>query len=165
MKRRFFILSTIAITGGALALLPNLKASDLTVENWLIIQQIQNILLPKNNNAPSADEFGATNYLILASKHSSFNKDDLDFLKRGAEELIRREKKFLLLSISKQENALKKFSETRFGENWISLLLFYTIEALVSDPIYGGNKNELGWKWLGHNSGKPRPQVKYAELT
>ena len=165
MKRRVFIFSSISVVGTALDILPDLKNSNIKMKNWLIIQQVQNILFPKNNNALGADEFGATNYLILVSKHSSFNKDDLKFLIRGSEELINREKKFLSLKFQDQEKVIKSFSKTRFGENWLSLLLFYTIEALVSDPIYGGNKSESGWKWLGHNAGKPRPKLKYVELT
>ena len=43
------------------------------------------------------------------------------------------------------------------GENWLSTLLLYIFEALLTDPVYGGNPNGIGWKWLGHNPGLPRP--------
>jgi hypothetical protein len=127
MKRRVFIVSIITIAGTALTILPNIKQSDIKIENWLVIQQVQNILFPQNDNAPSADEFGATNYLMLVSQHSSFNKGDLEFLKKGANELVKREKNFLSLKFQEQEKVIKSFSQTRFGENWLSLLLFYTI--------------------------------------
>ena len=46
---------------------------------------------------------------------------------------------------------------TTEGENWVSTLLFYICEALLTDPIYGGNPNGIGWAWLAHQPGFPRP--------
>jgi gluconate 2-dehydrogenase gamma chain len=161
MKRRTFIFFTIAL--GSVSV-PFFAKQQLTVDSWSIIQQTQNILFPKQKDAPSADEFDATIYLMNVSKHPTFNSTDLKFLDHGAKELIRREKNFLKQDTKQQNQSIENFSKTTFGENWLSLLLFYTIEALVSDPIYGGNKNELGWKWLRHNAGLPRPKVKYGQL-
>ena len=42
---------------------------------------------------------------------------------------------------------------------WLSTLITYTLEALLSDPLYGGNTNGIGWKWLGHDPGNPRPSA------
>ena len=33
----------------------------------------------------------------------------------------------------------------------------YIFEALLSDPVYGGNPEGIGWRWLGHRPGFPRP--------
>lgn len=52
---------------------------------------------------------------------------------------------------------LKKISQSRAGENWLSLLLYYLLESLTLDPIYGGNTDGMGWQWLGHQAGFPRP--------
>jgi gluconate 2-dehydrogenase gamma chain len=46
---------------------------------------------------------------------------------------------------------------TRWGRAWLSLLLYYIFEALLSDPVYGGNPGEIGWRWLEHQPGFPRP--------
>jgi gluconate 2-dehydrogenase gamma chain len=43
------------------------------------------------------------------------------------------------------------------GKQWISTILRYILEALLTDPIYGGNPNAIGWKWLDHQPGFPRP--------
>ena len=39
-------------------------------------------------------------------------------------------------------------------------------EALLLDPLYGGNKEEKGWKWLNHTPGFPRPteELRYEVL-
>jgi len=36
-------------------------------------------------------------------------------------------------------------------------VLGYIFEALLVDPVYGGNPNGIGWKWLEHQPGLPRP--------
>jgi len=161
MKRRTFIYTALI---SSTVQVPFLSSKQLIIDSWNVIYQTQEVLFPKQKDAPSASEFGATIYLKNASTHHSFNPDDLRFLNDGAIELLRIEKNFLTQTSEEKNKTLQEFSKTTFGENWLSLLLFYTIEALVSDPIYGGNKNRLGWKWLKHNAGIPRPKVRYAKL-
>ena len=36
-----------------------------------------------------------------------------------------------------------------------------TMEGMFSDPIYGSNIKESGWKALGAYGGFPRPKTKY----
>jgi len=36
-------------------------------------------------------------------------------------------------------------------------MMSYLIEALLSDPVYGGNKDQKGWLWLEHIPGFPTP--------
>jgi len=45
-------------------------------------------------------------------------------------------------------------------------LLTYLLEALLADPVYAGNPNGIGWKWLQHQPGFPRPtkNKKYFKL-
>jgi gluconate 2-dehydrogenase gamma chain len=164
VQRRSFILSAIVISS-AWALKKDTPEVIMPIEQWHLIKKVQNILLPKQNGAPGADEFGATNYLINVMGHPSFNVEDSKFILRGAKELLEREKHFVSLSIGEQEKALEAFAQTQFGENWLAYVLFYTLEALLSDPIYGGNIDEIGWKWLGHNTGKPRPTVQFGAIT
>ena len=33
------------------------------------------------------------------------------------------------------------------------------MEALLTDPAYGGNPDGIGWRWLGHTPGYPRPSA------
>ena len=163
VSRRSFIASSI-LAGTALALLPQGCKSHIDIEPFKVIEAVQNLLFPKGLDAPYASDFGATAYLANVASHSSFVASDLRFLKRGAQELMDENNNFLTKSIKEQNEILEDFSDSRLGANWISFLLFFTLEALLSDPIYGGNKNELGWKWLGHNAGQPRPQKPFGEL-
>jgi gluconate 2-dehydrogenase gamma chain len=40
------------------------------------------------------------------------------------------------------------------------------MEALLTDPAYGGNPGGIGWRWLQHVPGYPRPPMDkiYPEL-
>ena len=164
MTRRVFILALIG-AGTALALLPQNSKTPINIAPFKVIQAVQETFFPKGLNAPSALEFGATNYLLTVSSHSSFLKSDLKFLLYGADLLINAQNDFLTMNPKERDKALRDFvNSSDKAENWASLLLFYTLEALLSDPIYGGNKNELGWKWLGHHTGQPQPKVKFAEV-
>ena len=164
MTRRVFILALIG-AGTALALLPQNSKTHINIAPFKVIQAVQETFFPKGLKAPSALEFGATNYLLNVSSHSSFLKSDLKFLFHGADLLINAQNDFLTMNPKERDEALRDFvNSSDKAENWASLLLFYTLEALLSDPIYGGNRNELGWKWLGHNTGQPQPKVKFAEV-
>jgi len=46
------------------------------------------------------------------------------------------------------------------------MLLTYILEALLTDPVYGGNPNGIGWTWLQHQPGFPTPteDKKYYKL-
>jgi len=163
MTRRIFILGAIG-AGTALALLPQNSKTDIDIAPFKVIQAVQETFFPKGLKAPSALEFGATNYLLNVSTHSSFVKSDLKFLLYGADLLINTQNDFLTMNPKERDEALRDFvNSSSKAESWTSLLLFYTLEALLSDPIYGGNKNELGWKWLSHNTGQPQPKVTFAK--
>jgi gluconate 2-dehydrogenase gamma chain len=96
----------------------------------------------------------------MVAYHDSFDREDLDFILSGAKELKNRGYKSIMIEREK-EQMLREFSQSRFGENWISLLLNYTLEAMLSDPLYGGNKDEIGWKAYRHHAGVPRPTKRF----
>ena len=164
ITRRVFIASSV-LAGTALALLPQNKKTHVKLELFKTLEAVQEVLFPKGLKAPSASEFGATAYLANVSTHSSFLESDLKFLKRGAGELMDTYNDFLTLCFKEQEEKLREFvDDSSLGQNWVAFVLYFTIEGLLADPIYGGNKNESGWKWLGHHSGQPRPQKPFGEL-
>ena len=68
-------------------------------------------------------------------------------------------KAFVQLTTVQQEQLLQRIAQSQAGENWLSLLLLYIFEALLSSPIYGGNPNGIGWRWLEHNPGFPQPTI------
>ena len=71
---------------------------------------------------------------------------------------------FLSLSLEERDQVLRRMADTQFGENWISLLLYYLMESLTLDPIYGGNPGGVGWRWLEHQPGFPAPGKPYRDF-
>jgi len=159
MNRRFFITITTA-TIPSFAWFSFFDKDD----EWKIIKGVQEHFFPKSRRFAGADEFGATAYLKFVSKDDSFKRDDLDFLLHGAKKLSLNGFKNSL-SYTEKEEILRDFEKSNFGENWLSLLLTYSLEALFSDPIYGGNSKGIGWKNFNHNTGEPRPKVHFGVLS
>ncbi len=153
MKRRVFL--TLPIVFGTVACA---KKGD----SWMIIKSVQEHLFPKTESYPSAKEFEATRYLKMVAYHDSFDKDDLDFIIRGAHALEKRGYNPIMTK-GEKEQLLRAFAQSQFGENWLSLMINYTLEAMLSDPIYGGNKNEIGWRSYHHHAGNPRPKKRFGE--
>ncbi|MGB5966675.1 MAG: gluconate 2-dehydrogenase subunit 3 family protein [Sulfurimonadaceae bacterium] len=66
-------------------------------------------------------------------------------------------KDFVKLNHDKKEQLLKKVSMLRWGDSWLYKMMSYYFESVFSDPIYGGNVDGAGWKWLEFQPGFPRP--------
>ena len=127
---------------------------------------VQQILFPDDGDGPSAIDLNALQYLQWALKDPDNLADgDPTFLIKGlvsidvfTQDLFG--KNFTALSTQQQDDVLIKVERSSFGENWLSLILYYLMEALLLDPVYGGNPNGVGWKWLEHQAGFPRPNAK-----
>ncbi len=129
---------------------------------WQTLAQVQEVLLPAAKDAPGAADLGATNYLYLAIENTQADAEDRDFIFRGVGWLDgltqeRHKKTFLQLTATQQQQTIAVIVKSRAGRNWVSKLLNYTLEALLMDPVYGGNRNAAGWKWLQHQPGFPAP--------
>ncbi|RUM66559.1 MAG: hypothetical protein DSZ05_04080 [Sulfurospirillum sp.] len=161
MNRRLFLgLGVVVSSASAFFGFFGSKPED----RWRLLQSMQNHLFPKSDRFPDAETVASTRFLKMVSRDDSFEKDDLHFIFEGVEALRKRGWK-TTLSDREKEQFMKAFSQTAFGENWISLVLNYTFEALLGDPIYGGNVHEKGWKSLHHHPGKPRPKVPFGRLS
>ena len=87
---------------------------------------------------------------------------DRDFFKVGLNRLqqlvlAQGGQRFSSLPDLQKESVLRKLEQDPQGNTWITELLHYIFEALLTDPVYGGNPNGIGWKWLGHYPGFRRP--------
>jgi gluconate 2-dehydrogenase gamma chain len=135
-----------------------------TEEPWKTLFDVQNHLFPTDKDSPGAKDIHATRFLKNIFSDPYINKEDITFIGQGVgwlNELTQEtyKKSFSHLSHEARETILKKIAQSRAGENWLSLLINYIIEALLSDPVYGGNVNKAGWQWLEHQAGYPRPPI------
>jgi len=120
-------------------------------------------LFPDDGDGPSARDINALDYLQWAlTDEDNINDGDQAFIEQGIiwlDDLAEQSQgaEFVQLNQQQQQQILSQVTRSREGENWMSLLLYYLTEALLLDPIYGGNPQGIGWQWLKHQPGFPRP--------
>jgi len=128
-----------------------------------LIIAVQLHLFPDDGDGPSATEINALKYLEWAlTDPDNEDEGDGEFIVKGVGWLDSLSEQtqgdqFIKLSGEKQDKVLQQISKSSAGENWLSILIYYLIEALLFDPIYGGNPDGIGWKWLEHQPGFPAP--------
>ncbi len=160
----------IHAAGGSLAALLPLPAftasnhhTDSTVPDpWPVIDAVQQHLFPAEQHAPGAHEINALGYLQFVVSDTTLDQDERAFITHGVKWLQgisqqTYQQSFLKLDTQQAENVLQRIARSDAGENWLSTLMLYLTEALLTDPVYGGNTNQIGWKWLQHTPGFPRP--------
>jgi len=154
LKRTAF--STSAVFIPSTTLIASTKVLD-------TLELVQKDLYGDLDDAPKFDEINSRAYLSLILTHTRINADTKKFITNGAiwldEEAVKLYKKtYILLGYEERHKTLKSASEYRWGNKWIYEMLTFVYEATLGDTIYAINKNESGWKWLGHASGLPRPK-------
>ncbi len=189
-RRAFLRQSSIAVMFTTLAAckpnipkneLTNLKDNSLSIEkttpfltNLYTLDQrqketltiVQMILFPDDGDGPSAKDINALSYLQWTLTDPDNDADgDGDFIVKGIGWLDSLSEKtqgdqFVNLKAEQQDKVLQQISQSSAGENWLSILIYYLMEALLFDPIYGGNPEGIGWTWLKHQPGFPAPDEK-----
>jgi gluconate 2-dehydrogenase gamma chain len=140
---------------------PNTEAPSKD-EPWPTLSAVHDHLFPTTPDAPGAREINATAFLRTQLAEPHMDPDNRKFILNGVGWLNdiavkRHEARFIVLGKDQREDVLRQIEKTGAGERWISLVLLYIFEALLSDPVYGGNPDQIGWKWLEHQPGFPRP--------
>lgn len=131
---------------------------------WRTIADVQQHLFPAADDAPGADDIQAVVYLRNAIENPAADGEDKKFVFNGAgwlNDLSQKQTQqhFTLLEERQKEKLLREIEQSQAGRNWLSLLLTYLLEALLADPVYGGNPDGVGWDWLEHRPGFPAPSA------
>ncbi len=131
-------------------------------QDWLTITAVQNHLFPSEDHVPGALEINALRYLHNFLSNPATDPVDIQFILSGTHSLQQFARQnhnipFTQLSINEREQLLRKFEQQTDGRRWLTNILNYILEALLTDPVYGGNPDQIGWKWLEHRAGEPRP--------
>lgn len=181
-QRREFLSGLVktALTAAVLPVVGSISGCDKSSQTngdfvnehpWSTFSVVQEHLFPADKNGPGASDVNATAYLrfVLDARDTDPVErkvilDGVNWLNDIAKE--QGAKSFIELSSADRERVLKKIAASSAGENWLSYLLLYIFEALLSDPVYGGNPDGVGWKWLQHQPGFPHPpsNKRYTDL-
>ena len=162
MKRRNFIKFT---TISAVLFSTNISiAKNITSNSLIVLDEVLNVIFPKTKNMPSAKEFKAIEYLVKNISHKTFDDEDKTLITDGTKDFINSFPKFLSLTQEdKKKLIFEIIKDSQYAKSWISKLTYYGIEAMFSDPIYGGNFNQITWKSVNHSAGIPRPKKNYGQ--
>ena len=134
-------------------------------ELFSVVTLQETIELVQRDLFPKASELGINTfvYMSIVLNHSRVTDEDKTFIKNGVKWLNEEAVElynttYTKLTPKERQNTLKTISQVRWGDSWINEMLTFTLEATLSDPIYGANKKEAGWKWLAFEGGLPRPK-------
>ena len=175
LSRRQFLLRSAGVFAGITAttiwpvgfgaLSAHAMASEgpLTDEQREVLAAVQEHLFPTGPDSPGATEVNAVAYLETVLTDSAYKAGTRRFARAGIGRLIRVSDERYgsafpgLAAEQKDELFRYLIDETRWGEDWLSRILYHIFEALLGDPIYGINPDGVGWAWLDHTPGFPRP--------
>jgi gluconate 2-dehydrogenase gamma chain len=116
-------------------------------------------IVPGNEQDPGAREAGVVTYIdrALAGPYAAWGlayREGLRLLNAHAIET--RDSKFHALSEADQDaiiTALEANEVSGFGGNgsaeFFAMVWAHTVEGLLCDPAYGGNRDGVGWKLIG----------------
>jgi gluconate 2-dehydrogenase gamma chain len=140
----------------------------LTRAPWPTIAAVQAHLFPQDGVGPGAADINAAAYLYSVLQTPNFDVEEKQFILDGVNQLDQvshelQQQPFLALTSAQRETVLQEVATYRVGDRWLGALLTYILEALLSDPVYGGNPDGSGWRWLEHTPGFPRPPTPYTQ--
>ena len=116
-------------------------------------------IIPGNENDPGAREAGVVDYIDRAlagvyADHQGVYRRGISAMDSYAGRKFR--KSFIELTEVQQDQVLQDMEEGKATEfthpsalEFFNLLLQHTIEGMFSDPVYGGNRDAVGWKLIG----------------
>lgn len=172
--RRRFVQSLII--GGAVMQLPFLNSCNSNIERQIkpnnffsiedteVLTLVLNILFPDDGNGPGIIELNTVDYILWNllderddPSQQKYLIDGVKWTKEYANENYGIT--FLNLNDLEKEDLIAKMSGENWGKDWLSMLLTLIMESLLIDEVYNVNKKEIGWKWLSHQPGVPRPNA------
>lgn len=137
----------------------------LDAKQWATLEAACERIYPADAKAGGARDAQVVNF-IDAQLTQPPVKAFAPLLKLGAmqlDRLARREgKPFAQLSAPRQDALLTRVQRGRLGrysgQRFVRILLALTLEGMFGDPIYGGNKDGLGWKSINFQPQLPAPR-------
>ncbi|RUM61626.1 MAG: hypothetical protein DSZ03_08205 [Sulfurimonas sp.] len=129
---------------------------------WETLKTLQCDLYVVEHSSPTYEQLNALAYLHnvlqqhrVTQTHKRFIRNGVQWLNEAA--AAHYKKPYTQLTPQQRQMVLRAIVKETWGKQWVETILTYIYEAMLCDPVYGGNGNESGWRWLHHVPGKPRP--------
>ena len=125
----------------------------------LTIAALAERMMPGAPGKPGATDAGVLNYIDLAL--SGAYSDQQEFYRHGLTQLdaycnATYKKSFVALAPTQQDEVLTALEQGKAaGFDWphaqpfFNTLRKHTMEGMFADPVYGGNKDFVGWRLVG----------------
>lgn len=136
-------------------------------DQWATIEAAAARILPTDDE-PGAKEAGVIHFIdaeLSLPEHKDHQRLFLLGIRKMDQLALRKtQKTFVQAPFSVQDGILRKLqsgvllSRKTDSKRFFSVLVAYTLEGFLCDPVYGGNRNEVGWKFIGFNMKPPRPR-------
>ena len=154
-------LAKTTVSNQTLGMQSDLVYKDLS-DPWLSIAEVQEHSFPADDVSPGAKDISALRFLRNMLEAPDSDTEEREFIIKGVGwlndlSIKNNKRKFIKLNTDEKEKVLRQIEGSRAGSRWLSLMMTYLLEALLSDPVYGGNKDQKGWQWLEHIPGFPTP--------
>lgn len=129
---------------------------------WTTMAAVQETLWPAGPGVPGAKDVNATYVLDAALADPDVPPIERAWVRGGIPALhelarARGAKSFESLDPAGREAVLVAFRERDEGVGWLRIVLGYTLEAVLGDPVHGGNPGEIGWRATGYEPAEVRP--------
>ncbi len=126
------------------------------------MEAVQETLWPAAPGIPGAKDVHATRLLDAALGSPDVPPIEREWVRGWIPTLhelarARGASTFDALDPAGREAVLVAFRERDEGSGWIRLVLGYTLEAVLGDPVHGGNPGEIGWRAMGYEPCDVRP--------
>lgn len=137
--------------------------AGLSDQQWRTLDAVLDHLFPSEVEAPGAKDVKAVHWLQWVLLDDETDEVHKQFLRAGVVQvdetsLEMYQISFVALQQDQREGVLRNMEKNKQqGRAWLQEMIRYIFEALLSDPVYGGNPQAVGWKWLQHIPGFPRP--------
>lgn len=114
------------------------------------------------DDMPSVKELNTIAYIATVLNSTKVKQNEKDFYKNGIKWLNEDSKElynklYSNLDSTQRQNVLKHINAFSWGDSFLYNSFIYYFESMFSDPIYGVNIDESGWKYLNYIPGYPRP--------
>jgi len=127
-------------------------------------------IIPSDQD-PGATEAGVAAFVDAQLRHEpvrSFHRM-LRLGMRQLDTICRRHhrRSFVDLTEKQQDEMLRRLQRNRQlggrfnGESFMRTLIGLTLEGFLGDPIYGGNRDRVGWRMIGFVPQQPGPRRPY----
>ena len=133
-----------------------------------ITNPLETLRVMQKDLFPHAAKLGIATapYLHIVLSHPKISEADKRFLKNGVKwlneaSLTQYKKRYVSLQPDQRQALLQSIAKTEWGESFIYDVMGYLFEAMLGDPLYGGNQHQKGWQWLSFEAGVPRPKEPY----